>query len=273
LLKEEIMRLRIAVALFMLVATVLIVTPLLALAAGAAAPASQGCGPGVVHTVLRGENLFRISLRYGTTMAAIAQANGIVNINRIYAGQRLLIPCATPGTGALGPLNPAGFVGADGFVIVPQPTPAAPIALIPGQGGLIAPLGADCANFRPTSPLQGMAYGTNTFYWDPAPGATGYRVNIYNLDAFGGALVASFETGAFATNLRAEVSTATAGPGFRFAWEVQALIGGQVACSSPRLSMFRAVPEPGAPTPDFTIEQLGTQVACINAGVPCPPSP
>lgn len=45
-----------------------------------------------VHLVQRGENLFRISLRYGVSMSAIAAANGITNFNLIYAGQRLVIP-------------------------------------------------------------------------------------------------------------------------------------------------------------------------------------
>ncbi len=44
------------------------------------------------HTVLPGENLFRISLAYGVPMATIAAANGIVNYNLIYAGQTLCIP-------------------------------------------------------------------------------------------------------------------------------------------------------------------------------------
>jgi len=45
-----------------------------------------------VHIVRRGENLFRIALRYGVTTQALAAANGIVNVNRVYAGQRLVIP-------------------------------------------------------------------------------------------------------------------------------------------------------------------------------------
>ena len=45
-----------------------------------------------VHIVQRGENLFRIALHYGTTYRALAAANGIANPNRIYVGQRLVIP-------------------------------------------------------------------------------------------------------------------------------------------------------------------------------------
>ena len=49
----------------------------------------------VVHVVVRGENLFRIALRYGTTVEAIASANGITNPALIAVGQRLTIPGST----------------------------------------------------------------------------------------------------------------------------------------------------------------------------------
>ncbi|HNS50953.1 MAG TPA: LysM peptidoglycan-binding domain-containing protein [Anaerolineae bacterium] len=47
---------------------------------------------GQVHVVQRGESLWSIASRYGTTAYAVAQANGISNWNLIYAGQRLTIP-------------------------------------------------------------------------------------------------------------------------------------------------------------------------------------
>lgn len=53
----------------------------------------------VVHVVQRGENLYRISLRYGVPVSIIQQANNIANPNLIYVGQRLIIP--TSGTGVL----------------------------------------------------------------------------------------------------------------------------------------------------------------------------
>ncbi len=43
------------------------------------------------HTVMKGENLYRISLRYGTSVSAIQQANGL-NGNTIHPGQVLRIP-------------------------------------------------------------------------------------------------------------------------------------------------------------------------------------
>ncbi|MFO7678681.1 MAG: LysM peptidoglycan-binding domain-containing protein [Chloroflexota bacterium] len=46
----------------------------------------------VVHVVQPGENLFRISLRYGKTVAEVAAYNGIANPNFIYPGQVIRIP-------------------------------------------------------------------------------------------------------------------------------------------------------------------------------------
>lgn len=44
------------------------------------------------HTVRREETLYSIAARYGITVRRLAAANGIRNANRIYVGQRLLIP-------------------------------------------------------------------------------------------------------------------------------------------------------------------------------------
>jgi len=58
-----------------------------------AAPPDHGPAQGpITHTVQPGENLFRIALRYGTTVDAIVAANGLRNARVIYAGQRLVIP-------------------------------------------------------------------------------------------------------------------------------------------------------------------------------------
>jgi LysM repeat protein len=59
-------------------------------------------GETVTHVVQPGENLFRISLKYGTTVEAIAATNGIVNPSLVYVGQELTIPQGggvTPGPG------------------------------------------------------------------------------------------------------------------------------------------------------------------------------
>jgi LysM repeat protein len=58
-------------------------------------------GAPIVHVVQPGENLFRIALRYNTTVEAVAAANGIRNPQLIYVGQKLTIPRegATPPPG------------------------------------------------------------------------------------------------------------------------------------------------------------------------------
>jgi murein DD-endopeptidase MepM/ murein hydrolase activator NlpD len=68
-----------------------------ALALGLAGP-PLGCAskrpPGVVHTVQKGENLYRIGLRYGVDAKEIARANGIRDVRELRPGQRLFIPGA-----------------------------------------------------------------------------------------------------------------------------------------------------------------------------------
>jgi LysM repeat protein len=56
--------------------------------------AAQILPPGTdcVHVVRRGENTYRIALRYGTTIADIARANGLANATVISVGQELRIP-------------------------------------------------------------------------------------------------------------------------------------------------------------------------------------
>jgi LysM repeat protein len=52
---------------------------------------SSGGSSGGVHVVQRGETLYSIALRYGTSVSALVQANGLRNANFIYVGQRLVI--------------------------------------------------------------------------------------------------------------------------------------------------------------------------------------
>lgn len=55
-------------------------------------------GGDCVHEVVQGENLFRLSLRYGVLVNDIARVSGITNINLILVGQKLTIPgCGTTG--------------------------------------------------------------------------------------------------------------------------------------------------------------------------------
>jgi LysM repeat protein len=72
---------------------IILALTLLLVAAGTVS--AQG---GTTHVVQPGENLFRIALRYGKTVSALAEANGIVNPNLILVGQVLTIPGTGDGT-------------------------------------------------------------------------------------------------------------------------------------------------------------------------------
>ncbi len=52
-------------------------------------------GP-LIHVVRYGETLYGIARLYGVSAWQIAYANGLVNPNYIYAGQRLIIPIPAP---------------------------------------------------------------------------------------------------------------------------------------------------------------------------------
>lgn len=71
---------------------------------GEAAVTPTTSGQEIVHVVQRGENLFRIALKYGATVKAVASRNGIVNPSLIRIGQKLFIPVGTS------PPSPSGNV-------------------------------------------------------------------------------------------------------------------------------------------------------------------
>ncbi|MBN2303189.1 MAG: LysM peptidoglycan-binding domain-containing protein [Anaerolineae bacterium] len=82
-------------------------------------PTSVPPQTGGTYTVVAGDTLSRIAARFGTTVAALVQANNIVNPNLIYVGQVLTIP--------------GGGVVVQPTAVPPgQPTPV-PTAVPPGQ--------------------------------------------------------------------------------------------------------------------------------------------
>ena len=58
-------------------------------------PAVGASGCPFYYLVRPGDTLTSIAIRFGTTVSAIARANGIINPNCIFAGRCLLIPCPT----------------------------------------------------------------------------------------------------------------------------------------------------------------------------------
>jgi LysM repeat protein len=79
---------------------------------------------GGYYTVQRGDNLYRIALRFGTTYWAVAVANNLPNPNNIYAGQRLLIPGYAAPPPSVPPVRPWVAPTA-----TPTPTPTPQIAV------------------------------------------------------------------------------------------------------------------------------------------------
>ncbi len=82
------------------------------------APTAAPSGGEGAYTVQPGDTLSRIAARYGTSVAAIAQLNGIANLNLIFVGQVLKVPGATgqpgqptsaPPAGGAPPANLSGF--------------------------------------------------------------------------------------------------------------------------------------------------------------------
>ena len=71
-------------------------------------------GYSVYHVVQYGENLTTIAAQYGTTVWALAQANGIWDINRVYFWQVLLIPIYVSGP----PLWPTVYVVQAGVTLM-----------------------------------------------------------------------------------------------------------------------------------------------------------
>lgn len=76
--------------------------------AASAAPA------GATHTVAAGETLGSIAGRYGTSIGAIVNANGIANPNLVRIGQQLTVPAGAGGGGGGGGGGASGYAGTGG---------------------------------------------------------------------------------------------------------------------------------------------------------------
>ncbi len=73
----------------------------------------------LIHTVQRGDTLSVLATRYGSTVQAIATANGLQNNHLIMVGQELIIPMRTPPAGPPTATAPVVFVTATPPVPVP----------------------------------------------------------------------------------------------------------------------------------------------------------
>ncbi|MDH7490545.1 MAG: M23 family metallopeptidase, partial [Anaerolineae bacterium] len=78
--------------------------------------------PDRVYVIQPGDTLFGIATRFGTTVDALAAANGIADPSSIQAGQSLTIPGGNPPTVSVGPIR--------GLDIWPSPVPQGQVLVI-----------------------------------------------------------------------------------------------------------------------------------------------
>lgn len=115
------------------------------------------------HTVLAGETLAAIAMRYGVTTWALAQANGIANPSLIFRGQVLVIS----GTGSAAPA-PAGTGGGKRIVV-----DLSEQHLYAYQGGVLA------HSFVASTGMPGAGTRTGTFHvLDKIPNAYASTWNL-----------------------------------------------------------------------------------------------
>ncbi len=109
------------------------------------------------YIVQRGDTLSRIAQRFNTNVATLAQLNGIVNINRIQAGQRLLLP----GQPTNSNVNPPE----------PQPTPVVQTTYTVLPGDTLSRI-----SLRFGVPISRIAQANNIVNWNRI--YIGQRLNI-----------------------------------------------------------------------------------------------
>ncbi len=98
---------------------------------GSDTKAASGKPDARFHTVAPGETLSAIAARYGVTVRALAEANGLADIHWITAGQRLAIPGSGAGSGDRPPARAtSGEVDTSRFPALLQASPER-LALVP----------------------------------------------------------------------------------------------------------------------------------------------
>jgi hypothetical protein len=102
-----------------------------------------------------------------------------------------------------------------------------------------------------TSPTNGFPQGPATFFWNPPQGGgvNTYQVNVYDEDKNQHKLVASFTTSGNNTSVLGNVSSGAIGGSFNFSWEVVAIIGGKIVCTTPLIPILRQSQATVAPNP------------------------
>ncbi|MEO0562032.1 MAG: hypothetical protein AAF125_07960, partial [Chloroflexota bacterium] len=138
----------------------------------------------------------------------------------------------------------------DTFIDVPEELLYQPIASTPEASNLCdtpealaAAVGAGagrCPGFVATSPLDGMRWGKQDFFWDPAPGATSYRVDIYDS---AGNIAGTGSTAS--TNANVDTGTGDGVGGVAYTWQVTAIdANGRERCATEPVTIPRGAAPP-----------------------------
>jgi hypothetical protein len=103
------------------------------------------------------------------------------------------------------------------------------------------PVVVDCSSFRITAPLDGLADGMNTIYWDGVPDATGYQIDVLDTPN----LLLNMSLPAQPTNVTLDLSQSVIGGGVSIQLQMRALIGDSIVCRTAAI-LTRAWPMPPA---------------------------
>ncbi|MBC8249330.1 MAG: LysM peptidoglycan-binding domain-containing protein [Anaerolineales bacterium] len=129
----------------------------------------------VYYTVQRGDNLYRIARRFGTSVWAIVVANNISNPSLIYRGQVLLIP-------GPGPVPPAPTPAPPGPTPTPTPRPPTPTPTGFGYGIQVHMIGQDHAQIVSTVKDMGFDWIKHQIVWKDFETSKG-NINWGHIDA------------------------------------------------------------------------------------------
>jgi LysM repeat protein len=123
------------------------------------APSLPSLPSGGYYVVQRGDTLYSIARRCGTTHSAIAVANNLWNPNYIYVGQRLVIPGYAPSQPVVPPVKPKAQPRHK-----PPPTPIPQVAVCPPWANITEPTvnakldGCGIAFIRGTAAIDNFWY-------------------------------------------------------------------------------------------------------------------
>ena len=113
-------------------------------------------GERTVYTVREGDSLFRIGRLFNTNVGALMVENTLDTTINV-PGQELDVVCGVLGPSSLPPLG--------------SPPPNQPVTSVDE---------IDCSALRATSPVAGLTYGSQQFFWDPLPTPPDlYRVRVW----------------------------------------------------------------------------------------------